>query len=65
MSFCTCCITYSITNYKTVEGSLYYYNYITVSYLCNCEVTEHHFQTINYKRKWIKAEILKTREEHL
>ena len=31
----------------------------------NCEVTEHHFQTINRKHKQIKAEILKTYEDYL
>ena len=62
ISSCTCCVTFGISDYKTVEGSLYYYSYITVGYLCDREVTEHHFQTINRKRKRLKAEILKTRE---
>ena len=65
MFSCTRCTTFSITNYKTVKGSLRCCNYITMGYSCDCEVTEHHFQTINHKHKQIKAKILKTHKEYL
>ena len=65
ISSCTRYMAFNITNYETVKGSLYYRNYIAVGYLCNREVTEHHFQTINYKRKRIKAKILKTYKKYL
>ena len=43
MPFYTRCVAFGITNYETVEGSLHYYGYISVGYLCDREVTEHHF----------------------
>ena len=58
-------VTFNITDYKTVEGSLHCYNYIAMGYLYNREVTEHHFQTINYKHKRLKAKILKTHKKYL
>ena len=65
MFSCTRCVAFGITDCETVKGSLYYYNYIIVGYLCDREVTQHYFQTINRKRKRIKAKILKTREKYL
>ena len=32
---------------------------------CDYEVSEHHFQTINCKHKYIKAEIFKTHKKYL
>ena len=49
--FCIYCTTFGLTDYETVKGSTYCRGYIVVSRSCNCEVTEHYFQTINYKRK--------------
>ena len=40
---CTRCVTFGIINYKTVEGSSYCCGYVAVGYLCDHEVTEHHF----------------------
>ena len=65
MFSCTCCVTFGITDCKTIKGSLYYYNYIFVGYPCDWEVTEHYFQTGDHKHKRIKAEILKTYKEYL
>ena len=65
ISFCTHYVAFGVTNYKTVEGSSRYHNYIAVGHLCDREVTKHHFQTINRKRKRIKAEILKTQKKYL
>ena len=58
-------MAFGITDCETVEGSLCCYNYIIVGCLCDREVTEQYFQTIDRKRKRIEAKILKTREEHL
>ena len=65
MSSCTRYVTFGITDCETVEGSLYYYNYIAVGCLCDCEVTEHYFQTINHRRKRIEAKRLKTYKKYL
>ena len=50
---------------ETIKSSLYYYSYISVGCFYNHKVTKHYLQTINYKRKRIKAKILKTHEEYL
>ena len=63
--FCTRYVAFGITDCETVKGSLRYCNYITVGRVCDREVTEQHFQTINYKYKKIKAEILKTYKKYL
>ena len=63
--FCTHCVAFGITNYESVKNSSHYCGYIAVGCLCDREVTEHHFQIINYKRKRIKTEILKTYKEYL
>ena len=65
ISSCTRCIIFSIVDYKTVKSSLCCYSYITIDYLCDHEITEHYFCTIDHKRKRIKAEILKTYKEYL
>ena len=43
MSSCTRYVTFSIDNYKTVEGSSHCCDYIAVGRSCDREVTEHHF----------------------
>ena len=58
-------VIFSITDCENVKGSLYYYNYITVGYLCDHKITKYYFQTINRKHKRIKAEILKTYKKYL
>ena len=65
MSAYTRCVTFGITDYKTVEDSSRCRGYVAVGYLCDRKVTKHHFQTINRKRKRIEAKILKTRKEYL
>ena len=63
--FYTRCTAFGITDCKTVKGSSYCCNYVTVSRLCDREITKYYFQPINYKYKRIKTEILKTREKYL
>ena len=43
ISSCTYYIIFNIFNYKIIEGSSYYHNYITMGYLYNYEVTKHYF----------------------